>query len=35
MTTDYEPKPLPTEHIMLSDEILELVESLAEAAHDN
>lgn len=34
MVTDYEPKPIPTEHIVLSDEILDLVELLAENAHD-
>lgn len=31
---DYNPEPIPTEHIALSDEILELVELLAENAHD-
>ena len=34
MAADYEPKPITTEHIVLSDEILELVELLAENAHD-
>ena len=34
MVTDYKPKPIPTEHIVLSDEILELVELLGENAHD-
>lgn len=34
MATDYKPKPIPVEHIALSDEILELVELLAENAHD-
>lgn len=34
MVSDYNPKPIPTEHIALSDEILELVELLAENAHD-
>ena len=34
MANDYEPKPIPTQHIVLSDDILELVELLAENAHD-
>lgn len=34
MATDYRPRPIPTEHIVLSDEILQLVELLAENAHD-
>ena len=34
MVTDYKPKPIPTEKTVLSDEILELVELLAENAHD-
>jgi len=34
MPTDYKPRPILTEHIALSDEILELVELLAENAHD-
>jgi RyR domain len=34
MATDYEPKPIPVEHIVLDGEILELVEVLAENAHD-
>jgi len=34
MATDYKPRPILTEHIALSDEILELVELLAENAHD-
>lgn len=34
MVTDYKPQPIPTGHIALSDEILELVELLAENAHD-
>jgi len=34
MATDYKPRPIPTEHIVLSGEILELVELLAENAHD-
>jgi hypothetical protein len=34
MVTDYTPKPLSTKHIVLSDEILELIEVLAENAHD-
>jgi len=34
MGTDYEPTPIPTGHIVLSDEIIELVEILAEHAHD-
>jgi hypothetical protein len=34
MVTDYKPKPISTKHIVLSDEILELVEVLAENAHD-
>jgi|SRR5215469_1214415 len=34
MVTDYNPTPIQTEHIVLRDEILELVELLAENAHD-
>ena len=34
MATDYKPKPIHIEHIVLSGEILELVELLAENAHD-
>jgi hypothetical protein len=34
MASDYEPKPIPAEHIVLSDDILELIELLAENAHD-
>jgi hypothetical protein len=34
MATDYKPRPIPTVHIVLSGEILELVELLAENAHD-
>ena len=34
MATDYDPKPIHTEHIVLSDEILELAELIAENAHD-
>jgi RyR domain len=34
MATDYKPKPIQTEHIVLGDEFLELVELLAENAHD-
>lgn len=30
----YEPKPVPTEHIQLSDEIKALTERLAESTHD-
>lgn len=32
--TDYAPKPIHAEHIVLGDEILELTELLAENAHD-
>lgn len=34
MATEYEPKPIRAKHVVLSDEILELVELLAENAHD-
>jgi ryanodine receptor 2 len=34
MTNNYRPEPLKTEHVVLNDEILELVEMLAENAHD-
>ena len=34
MPNNYEPKPLRTDHIALEDELLELVELLAENAHD-
>jgi hypothetical protein len=34
MATDYEPSPIPTENVVLDDEILDLVERLAENAHD-
>ena len=34
MANDYNPEPIPTGHISLRDEILELVEVLAENAHD-
>jgi RyR domain len=34
MATDYKPQPIPTEHIKLGDELLELVEVLAENAHE-
>ena len=34
MAIEYEPRPIPVKHIVLSDEILELVELLAENAHD-
>lgn len=34
MATDYDPKPIHTEHIVLSDEILEVAELIAENAHD-
>jgi ryanodine receptor 2 len=34
MATDYNPQPIPAEHITLSGEILELIEVLAENAHD-
>lgn len=34
MVNDYNPEPIPTGHISLSDEILNLVEVLAENAHD-
>ncbi len=34
MVSDYRPEPIPTEHIALSGEILELVELLAQNAHD-
>jgi hypothetical protein len=34
MAIDYEPRPIPAEHTVLSDEIEELVELLAENAHD-
>lgn len=34
MATDYAPKPIPTDHVALSDEVLELVELLAENAHE-
>jgi hypothetical protein len=34
MVNDYNPEPIPTGHISLSGEILELVEVLAENAHD-
>jgi hypothetical protein len=34
MATDYEPRPIPTENVVLDDEILDLVERLAENAHD-
>ncbi len=32
--TDYQPKPIQTDHVVISAEILELVEVLAENAHD-
>lgn len=34
MANDYEPKPIPADHIVLSGEMLALVELLAENAHD-
>lgn len=34
MATEYKPEPISAEHVVLSDEILELVERLAENAHD-
>ena len=34
MANDYEPKPLQTDHVALDDELLKLVELLAENAHD-
>jgi hypothetical protein len=34
MESDYRPRPLATEHIPLTPEILALVESLAENAHE-
>ncbi len=34
MGNDYHPRPLETDHIALEDELLELVELLAEHAHD-
>jgi RyR domain len=34
MANDYHPRPLPTEGVELSDELLPLVELLAENAHD-
>jgi hypothetical protein len=34
MATDYDPKPIPTDNIGLSDEIMALIELLAENAHD-
>jgi RyR domain len=34
MASDYRPEPIPTEHIALSGEILELVELLARNAHE-
>ena len=34
MTNDYRPQPLCTDHILLDSSLLELVELLAEHAHD-
>lgn len=34
MGTDYLPRPLQTDHVALDDELLALVELLAENAHD-
>ena len=34
MANDYQPKPLQTDHVALDDGLLELVELLAENAHD-
>lgn len=34
MANNYEPKPLQIEHVTLNNELLELVELLAENAHD-
>lgn len=34
MASDYYPKPLPTEHIQLDEDLQRLVERLAEHAHD-
>ena len=34
MVNDYQPRPLQTDHIILGGELLELVELLAENAHD-
>ena len=34
MVNDYQPKPLSTDHVILDNELLELVELLAENAHD-
>lgn len=35
MTTEYEPKPIVTSDITLSDELRELQEKLAASTHDN
>src|SRR5215813_7784116 len=34
MVNDYQPKPLSTDHVILDDDLLKLVELLAENAHD-
>src|SRR5262249_53528081 len=34
MVNDYQPKPLQTDHVALENDLLELVELLAENAHD-
>jgi hypothetical protein len=34
MKNEYQPKPIQTDHISLGDELLELVERLAENAHE-
>jgi hypothetical protein len=34
MVNDYQPKPLSTDHVTLDGDLLELVELLAENAHD-
>lgn len=34
MATEYEPKPIPTDHITFPDEVVALIELLAENAHD-
>jgi ryanodine receptor 2 len=34
MATEYRPKPIPTDHVELDDDLLGLVELLAENAHD-
>jgi hypothetical protein len=34
MASEYEPEPIPVDHVVLSAEILALIERLAENAHD-